>query len=279
MTDRVATRTEFKQLGSLWPQLRHWFALAAPGIALLCFWQYASGKLIRETYISKPSEIGERLFELFSTGEIWPSLVVTGQELVLSYVIGVIAGVLVGYSLGRSPRVAAIVEPYVMALYGVPKIALAPLFVIWFGIGIWSKVMLAGTMVFFLVFYNVFAGVRSVERELVNLALVMGASERQLGRQIYLPAAAPAPYLLLGMRMAIPYAVIGVIVGEFTASVSGLGLYINYVSSTYDPAGVFAGIFILLAGVSVMNAAAKRIERRVLRWQPQENSARPVDGD
>ncbi len=277
MTDRVAIRTEFKQFGSIWRRLRHWLALAAPGIALLCFWQYASGRLIRETYISKPSEIGKRLFELFTTGEIWPNLAVTGQELVLSYVIGVTAGVLVGYSLGRSPRVAAIVEPYVMALYGVPKIALAPLFVIWFGIGIWSKVMLAGTMVFFLVFYNVFAGVRSVERDLVNLALVMGANERQLGRQIYLPAA--APYLLLGMRMAIPYAVIGVIVGEFTASVSGLGLFINYASSTYDPAGVFAGIFILLAVVSTLNAAATRIERRVLRWQPQGNSAPPVDGN
>jgi len=141
--------------------------------------------------------------------------------------------------------------------YGIPKIALAPLFVIWFGIGIWSKVMLAGTMVFFLVFYNVYAGVRSVDREIVNLALVLGANERQLGRQIYLPAA--APFLLLGMRMAIPYAVIGVIVGEFTSSVVGLGLFINYASSTYDPASVFAGIFILLAFVMVMNTLALKV--------------------
>lgn len=275
MTDRITMATEFKQFNNFWPRLRHWLALAAPGVALLCFWQYAAGRLIRETYISKPSEIGKRLYELFSTGEIWPSLAVTGQELVLSYVIGVLAGVLAGYSLGRSPRTAAIVEPYVMALYGVPKIALAPLFVIWFGIGIWSKVTLAGTMVFFLVFYNVYAGVRAVERDLVNLALVMGANERQLGRQIYLPAA--APYLLLGMRMAIPYAVIGVIAGEFTASVLGLGLFISNASSTYDPAGVFAGIFILLAVVTTLNAAATRIERRVLRWQPQKDSP-PAEG-
>jgi NitT/TauT family transport system permease protein len=277
MTDRIATTTEFRPSNYFWRRLRHWLALAAPGVALLCFWEYAAGRLIRETYVSKPSEIVKRLFELFSTGEIWPSLAVTGQELVLSYVIGVTVGILVGYSLGRAPRVAVIVEPYVMALYGVPKIALAPLFVIWFGIGIWSKVTLAGTMVFFLVFYNVFAGVRSVERDLVNLALVMGANERQLGRQIYLPAA--APYLLLGMRMAIPYAVIGVIAGEFTAAVSGLGLFISNSSSTYDPAGVFAGIFILLAAVTVLNTVATRIERRVLRWQPQANSAVPVDGN
>jgi NitT/TauT family transport system permease protein len=175
-------------------------------------------------------------------------------------------GLLLGYALGSSPRLASIFEPYVMAFYGIPKIALAPLFVIWFGIGIWSKVMLAGTMVFFLVFYNVFAGVRSVDRDVVNLALVLGANERQLGRQIYLPAA--APFLLLGMRMAIPYAVIGVIVGEFTSSTAGLGLFINYASSTYDPAGVFAGIFILLAFVMGMNALANRLERKLLKWQP-----------
>jgi len=226
--------------------------LAAPGVVMLCSWQFASGRLVREAYISKPTDIARRLYELFATGEIWPSLKVTGQELVLSYVIGVASGLLIGYALGRSPRVARIVEPYVMAFYGIPKIALAPLFIIWFGIGIWSKVVLAGTMVFFLVFYNVYAGVR--------------ANERQLSRHIYLPAA--APYLLMGMRMAIPYAVIGVIVGEFTSSTAGLGLFINYASSTYDPASVFAGIFILLAFVMIMNALASRLEKRLLRWRP-----------
>jgi NitT/TauT family transport system permease protein len=240
--------------------------LVAPGVIMLVAWQFASGRLVREAYISKPTNIARRLYDLFATGEIWPSLKVTGEELVLSYAIGVVAGLLLGYALGRSPRLARVIEPYVMAFYGIPKIALAPLFIIWFGIGIWSKVVLAGTMVFFLVFYNVYAGVRSVDREVVNLALVLGANERQLGRHIYLPAA--APYLLMGMRMAIPYAVIGVIVGEFTSSVAGLGLFINYASSTYDPASVFAGIFILLAFVMIMNALASRLEKRLLRWRP-----------
>jgi len=240
--------------------------LIAPGVVMLCGWQYASGRLVREAYVSKPTDIAQRLYELFATGEIWPALKVTGEELALSYVIGVALGLLLGYALGRAPRLARIIEPYLMAFYGIPKIALAPLFIIWFGIGIWSKVVLAGTMVFFLVFYNVYAGVRAVDQEVVNLALVLGANERQLGRHIYLPAA--APYLLMGMRMAIPYAVIGVIVGEFTSSVAGLGLFINYASSTYDPASVFAGIFILLAFVMVMNALASRLERRLLRWRP-----------
>jgi len=243
----------------------HRLALLLPGIAILVFWQWASGRLIKEIYVSKPTAVAERLYELFSSGEIYPHLWTTGQELMLGYVLGVSGGILAGYALGRSPRLASIFEPYVMAFYGIPKIALAPLFIIWFGIGIWSKIALAGIMVFFLVFYNVYSGVRSVDRELVNLTLVMGASQRQLTYHVYLPAA--APYVLLGMRMAVPYSVIGVIVGEFTSSTQGLGLFIHEASSTYDPAGVFAGIVILLAFVVVANILAGKLERRILRWK------------
>jgi NitT/TauT family transport system permease protein len=237
----------------------------SPGLALLVFWQWASGRLIKEIYVSKPTAVAARLYELFASGEIYPHLWTTGEELVLGYVIGVAGGILAGYALGRSKRLAAIFEPYVMAFYGIPKIALAPLFIIWFGIGIGSKVALAAIMVFFLVFYNVYSGVRSVDRELVNLTLVMGANQRQLTTHVYFPAA--APYVLLGMRMAVPYSVIGVIVGEFTSSIQGLGLFIHEASSTYDPAGVFAGIVILLAFVVAANFLAGRLERRLLRWK------------
>jgi NitT/TauT family transport system permease protein len=127
-------------------------------------------------------------------------------------------------------------------------------------------VALAAVMVFFLVFYNVYVGVRAVDRDLVNMTMILGASEGQLTRHVYLPAA--APFVIMGMRMAIPYSVIGVIVGEFTSSTRGLGLYIVQASSNYDPAGVFAGIAILLAFVIVANGLASRAERRLLRWQP-----------
>jgi NitT/TauT family transport system permease protein len=236
-----------------------------PGIVILVFWQWASGRLIKEIYVSKPTAVAQRLYELFMSGEIYPHLWTTGEELMLGYVIGVAGGILAGYALGRSPRLANIFEPYLMAFYGIPKIALAPLFIIWFGIGIWSKIALAAIMVFFLVFYNVYSGVRAVDRELVNLTLVMGANQRQLTYHVYFPAA--APYVLLGMRMAVPYSVIGVIVGEFTSSTQGLGLFIHEASSTYDPAGVFAGIVVLLAFVVVANAFAGRLERRLLRWK------------
>ncbi|HZB93671.1 MAG TPA: ABC transporter permease [Stellaceae bacterium] len=248
---------------------RRWVArllALLPGVVLLLFWQWASGRLIRTIYVSRPSDIAIRLYQAFATGEILPDLVTTAEELVLGYVIGVALGVLAGYGLGRAPRLAAIFEPYVMAFYGIPKIALAPLFIIWFGIGLWSKVALAATMVFFLVFYNVYMGVRAVDRELVSLTLLMGASESQLTRHVFLPAA--APFVIMGMRMAIPYSVIGVIVGEFTSSVQGLGLFISQASSNYDPAGVFAGIALLLLFVVLANAGAARLEKRLLRWRP-----------
>jgi NitT/TauT family transport system permease protein len=236
-----------------------------PGLALLGLWQVASGRWVRAVYLSSPVAVAERLVEMFRSGEIQPHIAVTLQELVLGYAFGVAAGIAAGYALGRSPRAALVFEPYLMGFYGIPKIALAPLFIIWLGIGIWSKVALAGIMVFFLVFYSVYAGVRGVDGQMVDLARVMGASEAQLSRHVYLPAAAPA--VLLGMRMAIPYSVIGVIAGEFTSSTKGLGLFINQASSTYDPAGVFAGIVLLLAFVLVAGAGAAALERRALRWR------------
>ena len=272
-TARASTPAEDlnrKEPGRAQERFAHGLVTLLPGIALLVFWQWASGRLIREIYVSKPTAVAERLYELFASGEIYPHLWTTGQELVLGYTIGVAGGVVGGYALGRSPRLASIFEPYVMAFYGVPKIALAPLFIIWFGIGIWSKVALASIMVFFLVFYNVFSGVRSVDRELVNLTLVMGANQRQLTWHVYLPAA--APFVMLGMRMAIPYSVIGVIVGEFTSSTQGLGLFIHEASSTYDPAGVFAGIVILLVFVMMANFVAGRLERRLLRWRTRSGA-------
>ncbi len=268
------TKPPHRALPAIVARSFQWLLKLLPGVALLLFWQYASGRLIKEIYVSKPTAVAQRLYELFASGEIYPHLWTTGQELVLGYVIGVAGGVIGGYTLGRSPRLARIFEPYVMAFYGVPKIALAPLFIIWFGIGMGSKVALASIMVFFLVFYNVFAGVRSVDRELVNLTLVMGANQRQLTYHVFLPAA--APFVMLGMRLAIPYSVIGVIVGEFTSSAQGLGLFIHEASSTYDPAGVFAGIVILLAFVTVANVLAGRLERRLLRWRSLSGTG-PID--
>jgi NitT/TauT family transport system permease protein len=250
-----------------------WLLSIVPGVVLVIAWELASGRLIRETYVSSPVAVVTRLYELFSTGAILPDLATTGIELLLGYLIGVTLGTICGYVLGRSPALARIFEPYLLAFYGVPKIAFAPLFIIWFGIGISSKVALSAIMVFFLVFYNVFVGVRSVSREFVDVARVMGADQRQLTRYVYFPAT--TPFIMLGLRAALPYAVIGVIVGEFTAATSGLGLYMYEGSVTFDPAAVFAGVVILLAFVLSMGSLLGLLERKLLKWQADTGKGAP----
>jgi len=244
-----------------------------PGLVFLLLWEYSSDRLVRAAYISSPTAVVERLYTLFASGEVYPHLRTTLTELGLGYTLGAIAGILIGYALGRSGLLARMFEPYILAAYGIPKIAFAPLFIIWFGVGISSKVALAAAMVFFMVFFNVYFGVRSVSKELVDVAEVMGVRGRRLTQYVYLPAT--LPFIMMGLRIGLPYAVIGVIVGEFTSASEGLGLYMYQASVTFDPAGVFAGVMILLTFVLLGQLLLNAVERRALRWQPRSTSHTP----
>jgi NitT/TauT family transport system permease protein len=245
-------------------------ALAA---VVLLGWQLAvTLGHIPPVILPSPVSITKYIFERYDI--LLMHAIPTTLESAASFVLATLLGIALAIIITYSQIAREALYPNLVFFQLIPKIALAPLFIIWFGIGIGSKVALAAIMVFFLVFYNVYTGVRSVDRELVNLTLVMGANQRQLTYHVYFPAA--APYVLLGMRMAVPYSVIGVIVGEFTSSIQGLGLFIHEASSTYDPAGVFAGIVILLAFVVAANFLAGRLERRLLRWKTPMASA-PTD--
>ncbi|MQA05983.1 MAG: ABC transporter permease subunit [Streptosporangiales bacterium] len=194
----------------LWPIL--------PGVVTLLAWQFGSGTLIPAIYVSTPVDVARRLVDITASGAILPDLTTTLVELVLGFVFGSIAGCVVGYLLGRSNFAARMFEPYIMAAYGIPMITIAPLFIIWFGIGIWSKVTIATIMVFFIVYM----GVRSVDLELVKVARALGADQAQLTRHVYLRST--MPYIFMGLRAGVPYGVIGVIVGEFISAFRGLVL-------------------------------------------------------
>lgn len=241
-----------------------------PGIVALALWQLLSGTIIPSLYISTPWNVADRLYQLFSSGTILGDLGTTGEEFIFGYAIGSVVGALVGYMLGRSATAARALEPYIMALYGVPMITLAPLFIIWFGIGIWSKVTICAIMVYFVVFFNVYSGVRNVDPELVNVARILGAKGNSLTRHVYLYAT--IPFLFLGLQAALPFGVIGVIVGEFISAFSGLGLYMDEASTTFDPAGVFAGIVILVLFILLAKAGLGVLERRALRWNKAATS-------
>jgi NitT/TauT family transport system permease protein len=245
-----------------------WIWRGLVGIALLIFWQWAAGTLIRETFLAKPSSIMWRLYELFATAEIWVHIRVTLTEVIIGFLMGSVLGLAVGLVLGSSKFLSVVFEPYVMAFYGIPRIALAPIFIIVLGIGIWSKVAVVFIQVFFMLFINAYAGVREINQEYVQLARIMGANKGLILRKIVIPST--MPFIMLGLRSAVPYAVIGAVVGEFIAASKGLGYFINYAGSTFDSAGAFAGIFILLAFIMIANGLMQRLEKAVIKWRRSE---------
>ena len=245
-----------------------WIWRAVVGVALLVFWQWAAGTLIRETFLAKPTSIMWRLYELFASAAIWVHIQVTLTEVIIGFLLGSVLGLAVGLVLGSSRFLSTVFEPYVMAVYGIPRIALAPIFIIVLGIGIWSKVAVVFIQVFFMLFINAYAGVREINQEYLYLARIMGASKGLILRKIVIPST--MPFIMLGLRSAVPYAVIGAVVGEFIAASKGLGYFINYAGSTFDSAGAFAGIFILLAFIMIANGLMQRLEKAVIKWRRSE---------
>jgi NitT/TauT family transport system permease protein len=236
-----------------------------PLTLLLLLWQ--SGMVFDEFYVSKPSIIVSRLYDELTTGAILKDVQITLTAILLGYALGSVFGICLGYFLARRDGVLRVFEPYLITLQGIPKSAVAPLFIIWLGIGIWSKIAVAASMVFFLVFYNTLLGMRMVNEELVNLARIMGASERAVISRVILPSV--FPYVLTGLRTSLPYSIIGVIVGEFIAARAGIGTYILRATSQFDPAGTFVGVIILLALVLVGNFLVGRAELRLTKWRPR----------
>lgn len=236
-----------------------------PGVLLLAVWEIAGGRYIDLLYTSKPSIILVRTLEYVRSPEGLRDLQVTFTELGWGFLFGALGAVFFGYVLGASKTLSRVFEPYVMVLYGVPQSALAPLLIIWFGIGLMSKIFIVGMMVFFLTFYNTFLGVRSVEPEFIHIAQIIGASRWQVIRWVVVPSV--APFIFMGIKVSIPRAVIGVIIGEFVASRAGIGHYILFSTGQFDTAGIFAGIIVLLLAILFSNLLLEAVRTRVLRWQ------------
>jgi NitT/TauT family transport system permease protein len=233
----------------------------------LSAWQYASGRLIKTFWISRPSDIWAQLVEWVVSGDLWIHLQVTLIETVMGFVFGAVAGVLFGLALGLNRRLAAVLDPFIVAFYSLPKIALAPLFILWFGVGLASKVVLATFVVFFLVFYNTYAGTLAVEAELVDVLRLMGASRGQIVRKVILPSA--LIWIFTGMKSSVPYALIGAVVGEMMASNKGLGYLIQAAAGQYDTGGVFAALFVLMIIATGLHELLKQSERVMLRWREE----------
>ena len=208
-----------------------------------------------------------------STGVIWKHLWVTLMKSILAFVIGSIGGVLVGFWFARQPRTAAVFDPYVKMVNALPRVVLAPIFTLWLGLGIWSKVALGVTLVFFIVFFNVYQGVKEVSPTVLANARMLGMSERQLMRHVYWPSA--LSWMFSSLHTSVGFAVVGAVVGEYLGSAAGLGYLIQQAEGVFDVAGVFAGMFVLAAFVIVIDTIVSLVEKRLLVWRPVVGDARP----
>jgi NitT/TauT family transport system permease protein len=239
-----------------------------PGLCALVLWELAAWQWPTVArLVSQPTEIARGLADVVSTGTIWQHLNATLTEMAVGYAIGAVSGVALGFLCGRIKLLGDILNPYITLFNGIPKVALAPVFVIWFGIGLMSKIAIILTMVFFVVFINTFAGLRSVNEDYVAIVRIMGASNWQVVREVFLPAT--LPFIIVGLRAGIPFSVIGAVVGEFIAATKGVGFFINYNQGTYDTNGIFVGVTILALLVVVLDWLLSLLERRLLKWRPE----------
>ncbi|HET6781466.1 MAG TPA: ABC transporter permease [bacterium] len=240
----------------------------------LLAWEVASGRVLDQFFVSKPTHIIASLWAMVVKEQLFYHLQFTVIEALTGYLIGAVGGLAVGFVLARSDAVYRIIEPFVVAFYGIPRIALAPLFILWFGIGITSKIAVAAIMVFFIVFINTVAGIRSAPTQLLQIARVMGASEWDLVLKVTFPAA--TPFIIAALQITVPQAMIGAIVGEFISSNRGVGHLISRAAGWLDTPGLFAGILTLLIVVLVMNLGITSLGNYLMRWNPKHGNMRDL---
>ena len=237
----------------------------ALGVAILFVWQGVSGRLVDNFFISNPLDVGQRLWQWTANGSIFLHLWATVYATALGFVIGAVLGAALGVWLGVSRFAARLLNPYLNALNALPKVALAPLFVLWFGLGINSKIALAAVLVLFLVFLNTFSGVRQVDQDLIDGARLMRATRAQVIMKVIVPSA--LSWLFAGLRVSVPYALIGAVLGEMIASNRGLGYLVQYSGAQFDTAGVFAVLIVIALLAMVLNFVVDIVENRLERWR------------
>ena len=264
--------------------LRFWPALVL--VVFFAAWHLVSRNPQTAFFFGEPLKVMLRVWDWFTLGsgslevgfgdytlltlhfpaEIYAHLLVTLTETLLAFGIGTSMGLGAGLWLALSPLTSAIFDPYIKAANSMPRVILAPIFAMWFGLGIWSKVALAVTLVFFIVFFIVYQGVKEVSPTVLANARMLGANQSQLLRTVYLPSA--TSWVFSSLHTSIGLAFVGAIVGEYLGSARGVGYLILQAEGTFDINTVFAGIMVLTAFALVLDAIVGRIEKRLMKWQP-----------
>lgn len=237
-------------------------------IGFLLVWELASGRLVPPLFISSPSVVAGKLWAIIANGKLAAHASYTAMHALAGFALGAAAGMIAGLALGRWHRLAEVLDPFLMGFYSVPKIALAPLFILWFGVGTEMKVLFVAMIVFLLVFLNTYTGVRNVSREQIAILKLMRASEAQLMTKVVLPSA--VAWVFTGLRLSVPYALIGAIMSEMLASNRGLGYLLADASAQFDTGGAFAALVAIIVMAMLLNAAVRFAERKALPWKEAE---------
>jgi len=243
-----------------------WVRQVVALLILLALWE-AAGRagMLNPLYLPSPSQIGAALVDLFSDGRIWPHLEATFTAALGGLLLGIAVGVVLGVAAALMRLVAELLEPMMTLLNAVPRVILAPLFVIWLGIGLASKIALSFILVAVLIFFTVFTGIRQVDRRMVERVITLGGDRWALVRHVYLPSV--TAWILSNLKIAVGFAFTGALVGEFVAATHGLGYLLSFAQSTYNAALMFALIFLILVVVLLIFGIAGRLEKYLLRWQ------------
>lgn len=224
--------------------------------------------LLSPFFFGTPLAVLERTVKDFASGAIWYHLGITLLETALAFVIGTASGIAFGFWFARAPLVSVVFDPYIKAVNALPRVVLAPIFALWLGLGIWSKVALGVTLVFFIVFFNVYQGVKEVSPVVLANARMLGANSRHLFRHVYLPSA--LSWVFSSLHTAVGFAMVGAVVGEYLGSSAGLGYRIHQAEGVFDTVGVFSGMLVLTIFVVAIDSAVTVVEKRLLHWRPQE---------
>ena len=235
------------------------------GVAFLAFWEFSSGRLVDKLFISSASAVFTRLAKWVMDGTLVNHLSITLYATMWGFLIGSFVGFALGLLFGRFRALAEVLDPYITALYSIPKIALAPLFIIWFGIGIESKVAVSASIVFFVVFLNTYAGVRDVNPLFINAIRIMGGNQWHVLRSVIMPSA--TSWVITGLKVSVPYALVGTVIGEFMSSNRGIGFLISQATGLFDTTSVFAGLIVLSIVGAIFNEGLGRLETFFLRWR------------
>jgi NitT/TauT family transport system permease protein len=242
-----------------------WGGRVGLGILILGLWEIMSGRVFNLFWLSKPSLIATRIYDLALSGDLWFHLGMTLQESISGLIIGMVAGTLIGILLAFSGILEKWIYPYIMALYSLPRVSLAPLFIVWFGIGLTSKVIMVVAMVIFVAFYNAYEGIRNIDKDLLDMMKTYKANRLQILRWVILPSI--MVWIFTSFRLNIGMAIIGSVIAEMVGASRGLGYYISYSSGMLDTTGIFTGLILIMMIAIVLEQIALQFERRLLKYR------------